>query len=306
MAIDLFSKLDLNLIRIFLVLYQEKNMRKASNRLFIAQPAISKNLKKLRDHFNDDLFVKTPTGLKATEYGEQLAISLTPIVEQLSDTVNNSVIFDPAALTGVLKIAVSPIFATFMSSELFNAIHNKAPNVQLQLVNWSKISVDELKNNDVLLGIQHEMQDLSSELTGTELFIDSPYLYMRRDNFFSSPTVELTKKVDLNIATILDSDWNNSVSYFEKFSASQGQKVNVVFRSEFPSAVIETVANSDIAFPCTAIAHKYLGSDFKRSLITMSGKCFEVPVYSYYHIRNKNNRTVHWLNDVIKEIINRI
>lgn len=41
MAKDLFYSLDLNLLRTFLVLSQELNMRKASQRLFVSQPAIS-------------------------------------------------------------------------------------------------------------------------------------------------------------------------------------------------------------------------------------------------------------------------
>ncbi|OJI49530.1 LysR family transcriptional regulator [Vibrio vulnificus] len=61
MAKDLFYSLDLNLLRTFMVLYQEKNMRKASKRLFVSQPAISQALQKLRHHFGDELFVKVPT-----------------------------------------------------------------------------------------------------------------------------------------------------------------------------------------------------------------------------------------------------
>lgn len=41
MAKDLFHTLDLNLLKTFMVLMQERNMRKASQRLFVSQPAIS-------------------------------------------------------------------------------------------------------------------------------------------------------------------------------------------------------------------------------------------------------------------------
>lgn len=58
MAKDLFHTLDLNLLKTFMVLMQERNMRKASQRLFVSQPAISQALQKLRNHFDDELFVK--------------------------------------------------------------------------------------------------------------------------------------------------------------------------------------------------------------------------------------------------------
>ena len=58
MAKDLFHTLDLNLLKTFMILMQEKNMRKVSQRLFVSQPAISQALQKLRNHFDDELFVK--------------------------------------------------------------------------------------------------------------------------------------------------------------------------------------------------------------------------------------------------------
>ncbi|WP_230845176.1 LysR family transcriptional regulator, partial [Vibrio harveyi] len=42
MAKDLFSTLDLNLLRTFIILHQERNMRRAAERLFVSQPAVSK------------------------------------------------------------------------------------------------------------------------------------------------------------------------------------------------------------------------------------------------------------------------
>ncbi len=59
---DRFSQLDLNLLRTFMILYQEQNMRKAAHRLKVSQPAVSKALQRLREHFGNELFVKTPTG----------------------------------------------------------------------------------------------------------------------------------------------------------------------------------------------------------------------------------------------------
>ncbi len=62
--------MDLNLLRTFLVLSQDLNTRKSSDRLFVSQPAISQALQKLRYHLNDDLFVKVPNGLKPTLFAE--------------------------------------------------------------------------------------------------------------------------------------------------------------------------------------------------------------------------------------------
>lgn len=91
MAKDLFSSLDLNLLRTFLIVYQEKNTRKAAERLFVSQPAVSQALQKLRHHFNDDLFVKVHGGLQATAFSEQLSNNITPYFDGLSIAINQSI-----------------------------------------------------------------------------------------------------------------------------------------------------------------------------------------------------------------------
>ncbi len=90
MAKDLFATLDLNLLRTFLILSQELNMRKASERLFVSQPAISQALQKLRNHFDDELFIKVHHGLKATPFSEELAENIHPYLDGLSSILNKS------------------------------------------------------------------------------------------------------------------------------------------------------------------------------------------------------------------------
>ena len=85
MAKDLFATLDLNLLRTFIVLHQERNMRKASDRLFVSQPAISKALQRLRDHFGDELFVKIQGAMLPTP----LANKLYPQIEMLFRTASD-------------------------------------------------------------------------------------------------------------------------------------------------------------------------------------------------------------------------
>ena len=103
-------------------------MRKASERLFVSQPAISKALQRLRDHFDDELFVKTHHGLRATEHANMLAESISPILDDLSSALNNSNEFNPSELRGPLKLALSPFLLSSLSSKLFKAIRSQAPH----------------------------------------------------------------------------------------------------------------------------------------------------------------------------------
>ncbi len=70
---------DFNLLRVFHVLYQERNVSVAAARMALSQPALSHKLNKLRHEFGDPLFVRAPRGLAPTPRAHELA----PLVQRL-------------------------------------------------------------------------------------------------------------------------------------------------------------------------------------------------------------------------------
>ena len=58
--------LDLKLLAIFEEVYKVKSVSQAADNLRIAQPTVSMGLRKLRQRFNDPLFVRTSTGMEPT------------------------------------------------------------------------------------------------------------------------------------------------------------------------------------------------------------------------------------------------
>lgn len=54
------SRLDLNLLFTFQLLSQERSVSKAAKKLNVTPSTVSKSLAKLRDWFDDPLFIKTP------------------------------------------------------------------------------------------------------------------------------------------------------------------------------------------------------------------------------------------------------
>lgn len=61
-----FIRIDLNLLTVFLVLYREASVTRTAEVLHLGQPAISGALKRLREMFNDPLFVRGAKGMLPT------------------------------------------------------------------------------------------------------------------------------------------------------------------------------------------------------------------------------------------------
>ncbi|WP_459782736.1 LysR family transcriptional regulator, partial [Photobacterium sp. R1] len=63
MTVDKLARLDLNLLVCLHVLLQECSVTRAAQRLFLSQSAVSKSLARLREQFDDALFVRSAHGL---------------------------------------------------------------------------------------------------------------------------------------------------------------------------------------------------------------------------------------------------
>ena len=64
--------MDLSLIRIFICVYENKNISKAAEILNLSQPSVTYNLNRLRKHLNDPLFERTQYGVEATKLSHEL------------------------------------------------------------------------------------------------------------------------------------------------------------------------------------------------------------------------------------------
>lgn len=88
---------DLNLIKIFISVYENKGIVSASKKLFISQPAVSVSIKKLEKIVGSNLFARLPKGIKPTPEGEKfyqkckIAINQLKLgIEEFSDINNDA------------------------------------------------------------------------------------------------------------------------------------------------------------------------------------------------------------------------
>lgn len=78
-----FSRIDLNLLTVLMVLYREGSVTRTAEVLHLGQPAISGALKRLREMFDDPLFVRSARGMLPTPRAQALMTDLQPLMENL-------------------------------------------------------------------------------------------------------------------------------------------------------------------------------------------------------------------------------
>lgn len=298
MAKDLFYSLDLNLLRTFLVLSQELNMKKASRRLFVSQPAISQALQKLRHHFNDELFVKVPKGLEATQFANELAAAITPHLDGLAIAVNSSYEFNPANIDQTIKIALSPMVLSCLSGSLFQRLREQSPNADIQLVSWTHNTHQEISKGETLIGVNYDLQ-ASKDIYLNKLLDITGKVLVRQGHPLKKNLAEVRDFADYEIASFINPGWNDHTSFGAEVLKRQGFSPKIGFRSEMISALIDVVLHTDMIMPHSNLFPVEQYPNLRAIDVDLELNEKIMSVYSHYHLKNRNNPLLQWLHQQI-------
>ena len=104
-----FRQLDLNLLHVLVAIHRTGSVTLAGKSLSLSQPATSNALARLRDYFGDELFVRSPTGLKPTRMCEQLATDVYEQLLALESKLVGQQEFDPVSSDVHWKISLSDL-----------------------------------------------------------------------------------------------------------------------------------------------------------------------------------------------------
>ena len=126
------SGIDLNLLAALGALLEERNLTRAGARLNLTQPAMSAALTRLRQHFGDELLVRSGRQFVLTPDAERVLPIVQHALQQVELTFAETGEFDAANSTRAFSIAISGQSIVTLSGLLRRA-HELAPGVRLDL-----------------------------------------------------------------------------------------------------------------------------------------------------------------------------
>jgi DNA-binding transcriptional LysR family regulator len=142
--------LDLNLLPIAVALYDELSVSRAARRLGVSQPAVSRALRRLREAFDDPLFVRRPSGIAPTPRAHALVRAIRPNLERLQHDLVTDEHFDPATSTRPIALAISDVAELAFFPSVIEHFRIHAPKCQVRAVSLSESQLaDALENGDV-------------------------------------------------------------------------------------------------------------------------------------------------------------
>ena len=128
-----FDSLDLNLLRVFEALMEERSATRAGSRLGLTQSAISHALNRLRYVLKDELFVRGPDGMQPTERAAEIAPRLRQGLLQLQLALSPSE-FIPEQTDRRFTIACTEYAGAVIIPPLIARLRQEAPHASLSIL----------------------------------------------------------------------------------------------------------------------------------------------------------------------------
>ena len=127
-----FGALDLNLLRVFQALLEERSVTRAGSRLGLSQSAVSHALNRLRYVLHDELFTRGPDGMRPTQRAQEIAPRLREGLRQLQLALAPTT-FDPAETRRRFTIAASAYTSAVLMPLAIAALRQAAPMAEFRL-----------------------------------------------------------------------------------------------------------------------------------------------------------------------------
>ena len=128
------ASIDLNLLRVFLAVWESHSLTLAGEHLGLSQPAVSHALRRLRDLFGDPLFVRVGTSMTPTDAAMQLHAPIDEALGIIGKALQTRERFEPASASRTFRLAMSDMSEFFFLPPLLDSLQREAPQVRFDVV----------------------------------------------------------------------------------------------------------------------------------------------------------------------------
>jgi DNA-binding transcriptional LysR family regulator len=124
-------RLDLTVLLVFMGLLRHRKATEVAARLALTQSGVSHALKRLREVFGDQLFLRRPHGMEPTAVARALEAPVAEAIESLRRAIAGPRRFDPSVAQGVIRIAALDAELMTLVPELIGTLSASAPGLRL-------------------------------------------------------------------------------------------------------------------------------------------------------------------------------
>jgi len=286
---------DLNLLLSLEALLSLRHVSQAADTLAMTQSGMSRNLARLRLHFQDELLVRAGNRMLLTPRAEQLQQDVGTLLGSLQGMLQQEH-FDPTSADLQFTIAASDFLMQLFFPDQLAVLLQLAPGIRYKLVSWSEHTFAQLESGelDFMFG---GVGDAPPGVYRKVLSRGGHGCVTRKNHPAFAEGFTLQRYLSVgHIALELTGRGSNPVDAWLK---TQGLSRNVVVRTPYCMAAIAMASCTDLVtmgnHNLAAKAQQHYDVDFYPLPFQVAMPSFGI----FWHERTHNSAPHIWFRDLI-------
>jgi DNA-binding transcriptional LysR family regulator len=297
MRLEKLRQVDLNLLIIFAVVAEEKSVTKASARLLLSQPAVSRALQRARSMFQDELVIRSSSGFELTLRGRKILDELEQVLPKVEGLVAPSV-FDPKRERSSFRISGPDNVCIALLPHLCRRYTTESYKVNFDFLPWQADAVDQLERGklDLILHIDDGL--LPSHFSSERLYREDWICAVaRRSKFGKRLTLKQYLAAEHLTVTTLPSVQNIP----DKQLAALGAKRRSSVRMPYFGAALSCLPGTELVLTLTTGMRQMVEKNSTVRLVKAPNELRPFHFLMVWHPRLTTDARHTWLRQAMRE-----
>lgn len=290
------NRLDIKQLRVLQALLDLKNLSKVARKMGLTQQAISEQLRKLRDLFDDRLFIRQGNSMVPTPKALSMQQPINDILRQLEVLLEPDV-FTPQTYKGVFMISATDYATQALLPQLFNLTRREAPNLKLIVRDFASDNINQLIAADELDLLLTFPEFIPDNLSYVTLFEEQHLCITGYKNEFATKVLTLAQ-IAAHPQLVVSPSRANLRGSHDQWFAEKGLKRNIVMSVPSFSAVPDILHTTDmIAFyPARLLPNS------KVKVLKVEALPPTFKIIAAWHPRTNDSGIHRWLIDQLRDL----
>ena len=292
---------DLNLLRVFEAIHHNRNISRAAEKLSMSQPAVSNALNRLREQFDDPLFVRTSRGMEPTPKAILLTSYITQGLTTIRAGLTSGVVFEPATSRRRFRLLLTDIGAIAFLPEVLSTLGQAAPNIDLDVAEFAVSNYAELLDEgiaDLAIGRFELPSFLCSQLVHTSTYVvllsrDHPILHF---DDHGNPTIDYAAYI--GAAHIVVAPPGSSGDPVGEGLGIDGNRLRIALTIPHIAVLPTIMRGTQLIATVPDVLAKHLVADGDLCTCELPFPVKGNRIYQWWHKRNDNDEGHRWLREL--------
>jgi DNA-binding transcriptional LysR family regulator len=295
-------ELDLNLLRVLAAIEEKRSVSAAAVLLQRSQPSVSAALARLREFFDDPLFVRSGNTMQPTPRVTEVMGPVREVLSRIGMEIVAAPVFDPATSQQPVVLALSDVGEVVFLPRVLQELRRVAPRISLRSVS---LPAEELARGleagaiDLALGYFPNLTQ--HNFFQQTLFSDTFTCLLRADHPVKSARLSLKQFLQLDHAVVRAESRTEEV--IERFLVRRRIQRRVVLTTPHFASIPPVIEQSDLIVTVPEPLARYFAGVSKRLRIVKPP--FEAPridLRQFWHRKFHHDARSRWLRTLMCEL----